>query len=406
MTPTRKGLQAAIAVRSHGGTVGPLSGMRVVELAGIGPAPFCGMILADLGADVLRVDRMARTGEVSAQLTDPLLDLLNRGKRSVAVDLKSAGGAALVLALCSRADALIEGFRPGVMERLGLGPEQARKQNARLVYARVTGYGQDGPLSRVAGHDLNYLALAGVLHGIGSPSEPPPPPLNVVGDMGGGGMLLAVGILAALWEARSSGEGQVIDAAMVEGASALQCMIHGLVQMGIWRETRGDNLLDGGAHFYRCYETKDQKYVAVAAIEPQFYAELLRRLELSVEEFTPQLDRTQWPRMTARLATVFRSRSRDDWVRIFEGSDGCVAPVLTMSEAPLHEHNRARRSFVEIGGALQPAPVPRFSRSVAEVRARPPMPGEHTRQALADWGVASNDVERWIAEGALAEQQA
>jgi alpha-methylacyl-CoA racemase len=386
-----------------GGAMGPLSGMRVVEMAGIGPAPFCGMILADLGADVLRVDRIARAREVSAQLTDPCLDLLNRGKRSVAADLKSAGGAALVLALCARADALIEGFRPGVMERLGLGPEQALKRNARLVYARVTGYGQDGPLSRVAGHDLDYLALAGVLHGIGSPSEPPPPPLNVVGDMGGGGMLLAVGILAALWEARSSGQGQVIDAAMVEGASALQCMIHGLVQMGIWQDTRGGNLLDGGAHFYRCYETKDRKYVAVAAIEPQFYAELLLRLELPAEEFTPQLDRTQWPRMTARLAAVFASRTRDNWVKLFEGSDSCVAPVLTMSEAALHPHNRARRSFVAVDGAMQPAPVPRFSRNLAEIRGRPPVPGEHTRQALADWNIAPSDVERWISEGALVE---
>jgi alpha-methylacyl-CoA racemase len=388
--------------------MGPLVGMRVVEMAGIGPAPFCGMMLADLGADVLRVDRIGRTvriGEVSAQLTDPRLDLLNRGKRSLAVDLKSAGGAALVLALCGRADALIEGFRPGVMERLGLGPDQALKQNPRLVYARVTGYGQDGPWSQRAGHDLNYLALAGVLHGIGSPAAPPPPPLNLVGDMGGGGMLLAVGILAALWEARSSGKGQVIDAAMVEGASALQCMIHGLAQMGIWQEARGDNLLDGGAHFYRCYETQDGKYLAVAAIEPQFYTELLRRLELPVEEFTPQLDRTQWPRMAARLAAVFRSRTRDAWVALFEGSDGCLAPVLTMSEATVHPHNRARQSFVEVDGAVQPAPVPRFSRNVGEIRSRPPVPGEHSRQALADWGLASNDVERWIAEGALAQQE-
>jgi alpha-methylacyl-CoA racemase len=383
-----------------GPAMGPLDGLRVVEIAGIGPAPFCGMLLADLGADVLRVDRIGGSGALP---TDARLELLNRGKRSAAVDLKSLGGKALVLSLCERADALIEGFRPGVMERLGLGPDAALRRNARLVYGRVTGFGQDGPLSQAAGHDLNYLALAGVLQGIGTANAPPPPPLNLVADMGGGGMVLALGILAALFEARASGKGQVIDAAMVEGSSALQCMIHGLTAMGLWREQRGANLLDGGAHFYRCYETKDGKYVSVAAIEPQFYAELLNRLGLDAQEFEPQHDRAQWPRMGERLAAVFRGRTQEDWCRLLEGTDACFAPVLSLSAAADHPHNRARGSFVEVGGITQPAPVPRFSRSGVEVRGAPPLPGEHSRQALADWGVNPGDVERWIAEGALAQ---
>jgi alpha-methylacyl-CoA racemase len=378
--------------------MGPLQGLRIVEIAGIGPAPFCGMLLADLGAEVLRIDRPA---DVSALPVDPRLDLLNRGKRSVAVDLKSSGGQALVLALCARADALIEGFRPGVMERLGLGPDEVLRRNPRLIYGRVTGFGQTGPLSQAPGHDLNYLALAGLLHGIGNAPEPPPPPLNVVADMGGGGMVLAVGILAALLKARDSGQGQVIDAAMVEGSSVLQCMIHGLAAMGLWREQRSANLLDGGAHFYRCYETKDAKYVAVGAIEPQFYAALLKSLALDPEEFQPQLDSTQWPRMCARLAEVFRTRTRDEWCALLEGTDACVAPVLSMTEARHHPHNRARGSFVEVAGVLQPSPVPRFSESGSEIRAAPPVPGQHSRQALLDWGLDAAEVEGWIAAGAV-----
>jgi alpha-methylacyl-CoA racemase len=379
--------------------MGPLQGVRVVELAGIGPAPFCGMLLADLGAEVLRIDRVSGGGYGMA--VDPRFEPLNRGKRSVALDLKSPGGVSLILALCSRADALIEGFRPGVMERMGLGPTVALQRNARLVYGRVTGFGQEGPLSQAAGHDLNYLALAGVLHGIGQPDEPPPPPLNVVADMGGGGMLLALGLVAALFEARVSGKGQVIDAAMVEGSSALQSMIHGLMHAGIWQERRGENLLDGGAHFYRCYETRDGKYVSVAAIEPQFYAELLRRLKLEASEFEPQLDRARWPQMGERLAGVFRTKTRDEWCQLLEGTDACFAPVLSMDEARSHPHNQARGSFVEVEGFAQPGPVPRFSRTGCQVRGAPAIPGQHTRSALSDWGIDPGEVERLIAQGAL-----
>jgi alpha-methylacyl-CoA racemase len=378
--------------------MGPLQGLRVVEMAGIGPGPFCGMLLADLGADVLRIDRVSGG---SAPRVDPGFELLNRGKRSVAVDLKSPEGVSLVLALCAKAGALIEGFRPGVMERLGLGPEVVCARNARLVYGRVTGYGQDGPLSQAAGHDLNYLALAGVLHGIGPAEAPPPPPLNVVADMGGGGMVLALGLVAALLEAQRSGKGQVIDAAMVEGSSLLQCMIYGLSRMGIWQGWRGANLLDGGAHFYRCYETSDGGYVSVAAIEPQFYAELLRRLELDPSEFEPQMDRTRWPQMRRALEALFRTRTRDDWCRLLEGTDACVAPVLSMDEAQAHPHNQARQSFVQLAGVAQPAPVPRFSRTACEVRGGPPLPGEHSRSALSEWGVDSSEIERLIAAGSL-----
>jgi alpha-methylacyl-CoA racemase len=370
-------------------------------MAGIGPAPFCGMLLADLGADVLRVDRVSGVGAEAGLTLDPRFELMNRGKRSIALNLKAPRAVSLVLSLCARADALIEGFRPGVMERLGLGPDEVRRRNPRLVYGRVTGFGQDGPLSQAAGHDLNYLALAGVLHGIGRPSEPPPPPLNVVADMGGGGLVLALGLLAGVLEARVSGAGQVIDAAMVEGASALQCMIHGLRYMGLWGEARGENLLDGGAHFYRCYETSDGKYLSVAAIEPQFYAELLRRLGVEVADLDPQLDRERWGEMGDRLQRVFRSKTRDEWCKLLEGTDACVAPVLSMSEAQAHRHNRSREGYVEVAGVAQPSPVPRFSRTTCEVSRPPPVPGEGGRAALSEWGVAAEEVERLISEGVL-----
>jgi len=379
---------------------GPLAGLRVVEVAGIGPGPFAAMMLADMGAEVLRVDRAS---SVPAGGPDtPSADLLARGRRSVGVDLKHPEGVATVLRLVERADGLIEGFRPGVAERLGIGPEPCLARNPRLAYGRMTGWGQDGPLAGAAGHDIDYIALAGVLGAIGRAGERPVPPLNLVGDFGGGGMLLAFGMVCAFLEAARSGKGQVVDAAMVDGAALLTTMIHGLRAMGLWRDERGTNLLDTGAHFYEVYETADGGHVAVGAIEPRFYAELVRRSGLEEEDLPPQMDRAAWPRMKERLAQVFRSRTRDEWCQLMEGSDACFAPVLSMAEAPGHPHNRARGTFVEVGGVVQPGPAPRFSRTPGEVGAPPAHAGQHTDEALADWGFSAADLARLRRVGALA----
>jgi len=337
---------------------GPLAGFRVVEMTGRGPGPFCAMLLADLGADVVRVARPGTS-------IDPT-EVLARSRTVVEIDLKAPGAAGQVLCLIEAADMLIEGFRPGVMEKLGLGPDECMAQNRALVYGRMTGWGQEGPLAQAAGHDINYVALSGALHGIGRAGEPPGLPLNLIGDFGGGGMLLAVGLLAALLESGRSGRGQVVDAAMLDGAALLSAMFYGLRAAGKWKNQRGVNLLDGGAHFYDVYECLDGRYVSLGAIEPQFYAQLLQKCGLDDDaEFLRQGDRTRWPELKQRLATVMRARSREDWCSLIEGTDACFAPVLDWDEAPHHRHNAARNTFVSVEGVVQPAPAPRFARTPA-----------------------------------------
>ncbi len=370
--------------------MGPLQGIRIVELAGIGPGPFCAMMLSDMGAEILRIDRAQNV--TPERPTTPSLDLLNRGRRSIGVDLKHADGVELVLRLLERADALIEGFRPGVMERLGLGPAVCLARSPRLVYGRMTGWGQEGPLAQAAGHDINYIGLAGALDPIGRAGGPPVPPLNLVGDFGGGGMLLAFGIACALVERQRSGKGQVVDAAMVDGAAALMTIFHGMRQAGWWSDERGTNLLDSGAPFYDVYETQDGKWVSVGSIEPQFYRELLRLTGLEGEALPRQGDRAGWAETKARLAAIFRARTRDEWCAIMEGTDVCFAPVLSMGEAPEHPHNQARGTFVEVAGARQPGPAPRFSRTRPAIARPPAWPGEHTDEALVDWGVSPAEV--------------
>ena len=379
---------------------GPLSGIRIIEIAGIGPGPFCAMMLADLGAEVLRVDRAERAR--LPRPDGPNLDLLNRGRRSVAVDLKSPAGVEVVLRLVEKADALIEGFRPGVMERLGLGPDVCLARNPGLVFGRMTGWGQDGPLAKAAGHDLNYIALTGALHAIGRADSPPPPPLNLVGDFGGGGLMLAYGILAALLERTRSGKGQVVDAAMVDGAAALMAIIFGAHASGWWRDERASNMLDGGAHFYDCYETKDGKYVSIGSIEPQFYAQLLELTGLKGEPLPHQMDRSAWPKLKERLAGIFKTKTRDEWCEVMEGTDVCFAPVLSLAEAPEHPHIKARNTFVEVEGVRQPGPAPRFSRTPGVIERPPAHAGEHTDEALADWGFPSGDVAQLRNSGAIA----
>jgi alpha-methylacyl-CoA racemase len=377
------------------GAMGPLQGIRVLEFAGIGPGPFCAMLLADMGADVVRIDRASSaTGRAPV---DPLL----RGRRSIAVDLKSPDGIEAVLRLVASADALLEGFRPGVMERLGLGPNVCLARNPKLVYGRMTGWGQDGPLAQAAGHDINYIALAGALEGIGRAGEPPLPPLNLVGDFGGGGMLLAFGVLAALLEQKRSGKGQVVDAAMVDGAALLMSMFWGMRHIGMWTETRGTNLLDTGAHFYEVYECSDGKFISLGSIEPQFYAELVKLAGLDAKEF-PQLDRANWPELKKRLAAVFKRKTRAEWCRIMEGSDVCFAPVLAMSEAPSHPHNVARKTFIEVAGVTQPAPAPRFSRTAPEVSRPPARSGEHGEEVLASFGFRPEEIRRLRESKAIA----
>jgi alpha-methylacyl-CoA racemase len=378
--------------------MGPLTGYRVLELAGIGPGPFACMMLSDLGAEVFRVDRLGgRRG-----LEGLPANVLDRGRRSVAVDLKHPEGAGAVLRLAEAADALVEGYRPGVAERLGIGPEAALARNPRLVYGRMTGWGQDGPYAAMAGHDINYIALAGVLAHIGRAGERPVPPLNLVGDFGGGGMLLAFGIVCALLEASRSGQGQVVDAAMVDGSAVLMSMMHGLSAMGLWSESREANLIDGGAPFYDVYETADGGYISVGSLEPQFYAELLRLTGLEGEDgMTAQMDRSEWPAMKKRLAAVFKTKTRDEWCRVMEGTDVCFAPVLTMREAAGHPHNQARQTFVEIQGVTQPAPAPRFSRTPGAIAGPPAAPGAHTDEALAAWGFDDDAIAKLRSSGVL-----
>ena len=372
---------------------GPLDGVRVLEFAGLGPAPFCGMLLADLGADVLRIDRKG-----AAPI--PPVDVLGRGKRSGALDLKRPEAVEACLALAARADALIEGFRPGVMERLGLGPEVVHARNPKLVYGRVTGWGQSGPKAGEAGHDINYVALSGALEAIG-PAERPVPPLNLVGDFAGGALYLATGVLAALLHAGRTGEGQVVDCAMTDGAASLMSLFTGLRASGMWSAPRGANLLDGGAPFYGVYECADGRFVAVGALEPQFHALLLEGLGLGPEEFSPQLDPAAWPERRARIAAAFAEKPREHWAAVFEGSDACVTPVLSLEEAAQHPHNRARETFVEVDGLVQPAPAPRFSATAGRIRGPAPAIGADNAAALESWGFSSDEVAALTRSGAL-----
>ncbi|MEU6223471.1 CaiB/BaiF CoA-transferase family protein [Streptomyces sp. NPDC047042] len=378
-----------MSVAGTTGSGGPLTGVRVVELAGIGPGPFAAMLLADLGADVVRVDRPGGTGLA----VDPEYDVTNRNKRSVIVDLKAADGPARVLDLAARADILVEGYRPGVAERLGIGPETCHARNPRLVYGRMTGWGQEGPLARRAGHDIAYLAPTGTLGLIGAPDQPPPAPANLLGDYAGGSLYLVVGVLAALHHARATGTGQVVDAAIVDGAAHLATMLHGMLAAGRWQDRRGANLLDGGCPYYGTYETADGGYMAVGALEPQFYAEFLDLLGIP-DHAGSRKDITRWNDLREAVTARFRTRTRDEWAAVFEGSDACVAPVLSLREAPHHPHLAARGTFTDHGGITQPAPVPRFSVTHTSIHSGPAQPGFDTAAVARDW-----DVPRLLQDG-------
>ena len=366
---------------------GPLAGVRVVEMVGLGPCPFAAMMLADMGAEVIRIDRKTAPG---ADNPYPMLgtkfDVMARGRRSLALDLKQPAAKEVVLQLLDQADVVLEGFRPGVMERLGFGPEICLERNPKLVYGRVTGWGQHGPLAQSAGHDLNYIALTGMLHAMGRADTPPAPPLNLVGDFGGGGMMMAFGVVCAVLEARGSGKGQVVDAAMTDGAALLGAMMYGLRAFGSWNDGREANLLDGGAPFYDTYACADGKFVSIGSIEPQFYALLLKLTGATDPAFDAQMDHHQWPQVKQRFTDLFKTRSRDEWCALMEGTDVCFAPVLDMAEAPRHPHNKARGTFIDVDGVTQPAPAPRFSRSVAQVAGAASRPGADSAAILADWG--------------------
>lgn len=367
---------------------GPLSGVKIIEFQGIGPAPFCGMLLSDMGADVVRIDRKARNG------TGTKFDIGGRGRRSISLDLKKPEAIETCLKLVEKADILFEGFRPGVMERLGLGPDLCLARNKRLVYGRMTGWGQDGPYSQMAGHDINYIAITGALRSCARPGEKPVHPLNLVGDFGGGALYLAVGLLAALHSAKVSGLGQVVDCSMADGAASLMSMFYGMSAAGSWSDEVGNNLLDGGAPFYDSYLCSDGNYISIGSIEPQFYAELLEKLGLSDDpDFRKQMDKSRWPALKQRLTSIFKTRTRDEWSAIMENTDICYGPVLTLKEALKHPHNVARKTFVEVEGVPQPAPAPRFSRTVSKIQSPPAVVGQHTESALQDWGLSAAEVE-------------
>jgi alpha-methylacyl-CoA racemase len=379
---------------------GPLAGVKIVEFAGIGPGPFAAMLFADMGAEVLRIERRGTARRPLSLLNAGPFDVLNRGRRAVAVDLKRPAGVEVALRLVKQADGLIEGFRPGVMERLGLGPDVCLLRNPRLVYGRMTGWGQTGPLAHAAGHDINYIALSGALHAIGT-REQPLPPLNLVGDFGGGALLLAWGMLAALWEARSSGLGQVVDAAMTDGAALLMAMIYGVKAGGLWSNERRANLLDGGAPFYGAYACADGKHLAVGPIEPQFYHTFLEKAGIDDPDLASQYDLSNWPLQREKLAAILVTRTRDEWCALLEGTDACVSPVLDLDEAPLHPHNQARGAFVVVDDVLQPAPAPRLSRTPGAIRSAPPLAGQDTEVVLREWGFTQEEVEALLAEGAI-----
>jgi alpha-methylacyl-CoA racemase len=380
-----------------GELMGPLDGVRVIEIASLAPAPFGCMVLSDLGAQVLRVERPESCGPAAKAPLDPLV----RGRRSVGINLKDPSGVGLLLRLVESADVLVEGFRPGVAERLGFGPETCAERNPRLVYGRMTGWGQDGPMAPTAGHDIDYIAISGALSMVGRAGERPVPPVNLLGDFGGGGMLLALGVLAALLERERSGRGQVVDAAMVDGSALLTSFVYGLRASGVWQDARGVNLLDTGAPFYDTYQTADGGYVAVGALEAKFYAELLAGLGLSDADLPGQHDRAGWPVLRARFAEVFATRTRDDWAEVFAGTDGCVAPVLSAAEAPAHPHNVARGTFADVGGVVQPAPAPRFGRTAAGTPQAPPAAGADTDVVLAELGCSATDIAALRASGTV-----
>ena len=376
--------------------MGPLKGIKIIEMAGIGPGPFCGMVLADLGAEVIRVDRGSAKGTGSRQ------EASNRGKKSIAVDLKSKDGVEVVLKLVKDADAIFEGFRPGVMERLGLGPEKCMELNESLVYGRMTGWGQDGPLSNAAGHDINYIALSGALAAIGRPGSPPVPPLNLIGDFGGGGMLLALGLVSALLEAKQSGKGQVVDAAMTDGSALLMTMIYTMQSSGFWKDSMGSNMLDGGAHFYDTYECSDGKFISLGSIEPQFYKLLCDLAGFDGNLSSDQMSRDSWPEKKKAVKDIILTKTREEWCQIMEGTDVCFAPVLNMEEAPNHPHNVARHTFIELEGVTQPAPAPRFSRTQPEVQSSPSLVGEHTDEILQSLNLSAEEIEDLKSSGSVA----
>ena len=379
---------------------GPLTGYKLIEIAGVGPTQLTGMLLADMGAEIVRVVRLS---EVELGIFMPeKYKLMNRSRRSIAIDLKKPQGRETVLELCTRADALFEGFRPGVMERLGLGPDECMQRNQRLVYGRMTGWGQEGPLAHTAGHDPNYIGIAGVLACIGKKDEAPAYPLNLIGDFGGGALYLAMGLLAAMLEAAKSGKGQVVDAAMVDGAASMMTTFYGLLAAGIWKEQRGSNILDGGAHFVNTYRTKDDQYVVVAPIEGRFYSELLDGLEVSDSDLRAlQHNQDRWPEFADRLQKIFLTKTRDEWCEIFAGSDACFAPVLSLTEAAQHPHAQAREAYASVDGVIQPAPAPRFSRTPAEIQSPPPEPGQHTEEVLLEWGFSEERINELAKDGII-----
>ncbi len=370
--------------------MGPLAGCKIVEIAGIGPGQYCGMLLADMGADIARIARPG-ISDLGVDL-DARYDLMNRGRPTINVDMKTKAGVEFVLRLCEEADAIFEGFRPGVMEKLGLGPAACMARNERLVYGRMTGYGQDGPLATRAGHDTNYIALAGALHGIGHADRPPPVPLNLIGDFGGGGVFLAMGMLAAMLEAGKSGRGQIVDAAMIDGTSSMLTLFYGLMAAGYWQDRRESNLLDGAAPFVKVYETSDHKYVAVCAIERRFFTALLQGLGIDDIDPGEQHRRDSWAAHEEKIAAAFSTRTRDEWAEVFAGTDACATPVLSLAEAPEHPHNAARGTFVEVDGIRQPGPAPRFSRTPSEVRHGPRQAEGDLRQILSDWGLSEEEI--------------
>lgn len=367
--------------------MGPLAGIRIVEMAGIGPGPFCAMMLSDMGAEVIRVDRLSQKG------SGHKANVLNRGRKSITLDLKNPAAVAATLRLIDQADALLEGFRPGVMERLGLGPEVCLERNPGLVYGRMTGWGQTGPLSPAAGHDINYISIAGALGAMGYSDRPPAPPLNLVGDFGGGAMYLLTGMLAALVERGKSGKGQVIDAAMTDGTASLLSPFYGLMAMNMWTTDRYSNKLDGGAHYYGSYECSDGKYISIGSIEPQFYALLLEKCGITDEAFLAQQEQTEWPSLREKLSQLFKTKPQSVWCDLMEGTDVCFAPILDLKEAPTHPHNEARRTFIDIEGITQPAPAPRFSRTQGEVQSPSAIAGENTEEILNDWGFSQNEID-------------
>ena len=377
--------------------MGPLQGIKVIEFAGIGPGPFCGMMLADMGAEVIRIDRPNTPGGMG--------DVLARGRKSIAVDLKTEAGKETVLALIEQADALIEGFRPGVMERLGLGPEDCLAKNPKLVFGRVTGWGQDGPLAKAAGHDINYISLTGALHAIGRAGEKPVPPLNLVDDFGSGGMLLAFGLVCALLESRQSGKGQVVDAAMVDGAAALMAMFSTLQHVGQFSPERGTHMLDGGAHFYDTYETADGEFISIGSIEPQFYQLLIEKAQLDPQEFAAQMKRSEWPQLKEKLVEVFKQKTQQEWCEIMEGSDVCFAPVLSLRDAPQHPHIKARNTFMTLGGIEQPAPAPRFSRTQPAQDQPGVVAGKNSIEVCKAFGLSEQHIEKLIQDNVIVQAE-